>query len=290
MTELSETRLDQEQTFFRILEPGKVHFEYGPVSMVVIASACGQPLTELCCKAFTVIDAALREIGAALPVLRRYPAKIDGQELSGLPLRMLESVLAVGEPTLTPMAAVAGAVADSVADWLFAQNADRVLVNNGGDIALRLRPGKTVQVGIISCLDSGAIDKVVTVTNTDGIGGIATSGLGGRSFTRGIAQGVTAFARSAVLADALATHLANASYVPSPRVFTQKAGVLDPDSDIKDLEVVIGKDTLTREEVERSLDQVRREAIRQMEAGNLLGLQASVESKLFSLNIPEKHF
>jgi len=255
----------------------------------VIAGARGQPLTELCCNAFAVIDAALMEIGAALPVLRRYPAEIDGQELSGLPLRMLESVLAVGEPTLTPMAAVAGAVADRVAE-LIANNADRVLVNNGGDIALRLGPGESARVGIISSLNSGEIDKVVTINAQDGIGGIVTSGLGGRSFTRGVSEGVTVFAASAVLADALATHLANASYIPSPRVFTQKAGVLDPDSDIKDLEVVIGKDILTKEEVQRSLEQVRREALRQMRKGNLLGLRASVETESFSLNIPEKQF
>jgi ApbE superfamily uncharacterized protein (UPF0280 family) len=287
--ELSEIRPYQQQTFYRVLEPGKVHFDYGPVSMVVIASAGGQPLTELCCEAFKVIDAALREISAALPVLRRYPADIGGSALSGIPLKMLESVIAVGEPTLTPMAAVAGAVADSVADWLFARDADRVLVNNGGDIALRLGPEESACVGIISSLISGEINKVVEITANDGIGGIATSGLGGRSFTRGVSEGVTAFAKSAVLADALATHLANASYIPSPRVFTEKAGILDPASDIKDLEVVIGKDTLTNEEVKRSLEQVREEALRQMQMGNLLSLQVSVESMLFSLNIPENH-
>jgi ApbE superfamily uncharacterized protein (UPF0280 family) len=88
------------------------------------------------------------------------------------------------------------------------------------------------------------------------------------------------------LADALATHLANASYIPSPRVYTQKAGVIDPESDIKDLEVVIGKDTLTEEEAGQSLDQVQKEALRQMRMGNLLGLRMSVESRFFSLNIP----
>ena len=270
------------------MEPGKVHFEYGPVSMVVSASADGQPLTDLCCEVFSVIDAALREISAMLPSLRRYPAEIDRSTLSGLPLRMLESVIAVEEPSLTPMAAVAGVIADEAADWLFARYADRVLVNNGGDIALRLGPGKSAQVGIILSPENGEISKVVTVTDSDRIGGIATSGLGGRGFTRGVSQGVTAFALNAAMADALATHLANASYITSPRVFTAKAGTLDPDSDIKNLEVVIGKDTLTEEEVEYSLEKVRKEALRQMQMGNLLGLHASVESREFSLNIPGK--
>jgi len=280
----------EQQSFYRVLEPGKVHFNYGPASMVVIASADGQPLTELCCEAFDVIDAALKEITAVLPIIRLYPGEIDRSALSGVPLRMLESVMAVEEPTLTPMAAVAGAVADNVADWLFARNADRVMVNNGGDIALRLGPGKSVQVGIISSLDRGQIDKVVTVTDADGIRGIATSGLGGRSFTRGVAEGVTAFARDGALADALATQLANSSFVPSPRVFVEKAGVLDPESDIRDLTVVIGKDTLTGEEIKRSLEQIRGEALLQMRKGNLIGFLASVESRSISLNIAETNF
>jgi ApbE superfamily uncharacterized protein (UPF0280 family) len=278
--------LTGKQEFYRILEPGKVHFDYGPVSMVLSAGAGGKPLTELCCRAFEAIDAALTEITGSLPILRRYVSQIPSSALSGLPRRMLESVLAVGDPLMTPMAAVAGAVADAAADWLFSRGADQVLANNGGDIAVRLGPGKSVKVGIVSSLARGEIEEIVTITEHDGIGGIATSGLGGRSFTRGIAQGVTAFARSGVLADALATRLANTSFIPSPRVFTGKAGILDPGSDIADLEVVIGMDPLHAEEVERSLDQVRREALRQKQRGNLLALRASVQGKVFTLNIP----
>jgi ApbE superfamily uncharacterized protein (UPF0280 family) len=270
----------------RILEPGKVHFDYGPVSMVLSASAEGGPLTELCCGAFEAVDAALREITDSLPILRLYAPQIPPAILKGLPRRMLESVLAAGDPLMTPLAAVAGAVADAAADWLFDRGADQVLANNGGDIALRLGPGKSVKLGIVSSLALGEIDQVLTITEADGIGGIATSGLGGRSFTRGIAQGLTAFARSGVLADALATHLANASFIPSPRIYTGKAGILDPNSDIADLDVVIGMDQLSPDEVRRSLDQVREEALRQKQKGNLLALRASVQGEFFSLDLP----
>jgi ApbE superfamily uncharacterized protein (UPF0280 family) len=276
----------RNEEFYRILEPGRVHFDYGPVSMVVSAGADGEPLTELCCGAFEAIDAALREVADSLPILRLYVPQIPPSVLKGLPRRMMESVLAAGDPAMTPMAAVAGAVADAAADWLFARGADQVLANNGGDIALRLGPGKSVKVGIVSSLARGEIDQVVTVTEGDGIGGIATSGLGGRSFTRGIAQGLTAFARSGVLADALATHLANASFIPSPRVYTGRAGDLDPGSDIADLEVVIGMDQLNPEEIRRSLEQVRGEALRQKQRGNLLALRASVQGEVFTMDIP----
>ncbi|MDR2134549.1 MAG: hypothetical protein LBP27_05520 [Treponema sp.] len=272
--------------FYRILEPGKVHFDYGPVSMVLSAGADGEPLTDLCCGAFEAIDAALREITDSLPILRLYAPRIPPAVLKGLPRRMLDSVLAAGDPLMTPMAAVAGAVADAAADWLFARGADQVLANNGGDIALRLGPGKSVKLGIVSSLARGDIDQTLAVAEADGIGGVATSGLGGRSFTRGIAQGLTAFARSGVLADALATRLANASFIPSPRIYTGKAGILDPGSDIADLEVVIGMDRLSSEEVRRSLDQVRDEALRQKQRGNLLALRASVQGEIFTLDLP----
>ena len=264
--------MNRGQDFCRILEPGKVHFDYGPVSMTLSAGADGEPLTELCCGAFEVIDGALQEITDSLSILRLYAPQIPPPVLKGLPRRMLESVLAVGDTLMTPMAAVAGAVADAVADWLFARGADRVVANNGGDIALRLGPGKSVKLGIVSSLARGDIDQTLVIAEADGIGGVATSGLGGRSFTRGIAQGLTAFARSGVLADALATHLANASFIPSPRVYTGKAGLLDPGIDIADLDVVIGMDRLNPEEIRRSLDQVREETLRQKQKGNLLAL------------------
>ena len=123
---------------------------------------------------------------------------------------MAESVLATGEPTLTPMAAVAGTVADAMADWLFARGADLVAVNNGGDVALRLGEGRSIRMGILPDLN-GRVTEIVEIRAEDGIGGVCTSGLGGRSLTRGIAGGVTVFSRRCALADACATHIANCS-------------------------------------------------------------------------------
>jgi len=200
---------------------------------------------------------------------------------------MLEAVLAVGEPTLTPMAAVAGAVADTVADWLQANGAHRAVVNNGGDVAIRLTPGWEVEIGLISNLASRKVDQLLTITAESGIGGVATSGLGGRSFTRGLAQGVSVLAGSGVLADALATQLANASYLDSERVVTTLAGRLDPQSDIRDLTVVVAVDCLSEVEVDQALAQVQSEAERQRALGNLLALSACVQGRFYRLNLPD---
>lgn len=252
-----------------------------------MADKDGEPLTELCCRAFDVIDNALKEIAAAMELLRLAPPLIPAGCLSGLPLKMFEAVAAVGEPSLTPMAAVAGTVADAVADWLFAQGATRAMANNGGDIAVRLAPGTSVKMGIASSLADNTVDRAITIRAEDGIGGCATSGLGGRSLTRGIAEGVSVFSERCSLADALATHLANSSYVPSAQVSVRKAREVAPDSDIGDLDVVVSVGTLNRKEIKQALKQVEREAERQKKKGNLVAFCARVQSRRLELNVPE---
>lgn len=266
------------------LPDGRVFVDYGPASMVITARRQGAPAVDLAKAAFPLIQDALGEIAKALPVLRQYPREGDFSQLEGLPRVMAEAALAIGEETLTPMAAVAGTVADAVADWLFAHGADLVAVNNGGDVALRLGPGQQMRMGILPDLE-GAISQVVTLRAEDGIGGVCTSGLGGRSLTRGIANSVTVFSGRCALADACATHIANCSYIDSPRVHTCLAGELEPESDIADLRIVCQVEQLEPEETRRSLEQVRREALRQLEWGNLISVAADIQSR--QLWVPE---
>ena len=165
---------------FRILDDGRVFFDYGPASMVVTARRGDENLSDLAASAFPFLRDSLSEIAGALPILRQYPDGMDYSELTGLPRVMAESVLATGEPTLTPMAAVAGTVADAMADWLFARGADLVAVNNGGDVALRLGEGRSIRMGILPDLN-GRVTEIVEIRAEDGIGGVCTSGLGGAS-------------------------------------------------------------------------------------------------------------
>ena len=139
-------------------------------------------------------------------------------------------------------------------------------------------------MGILPELEGG-ISQVVTLQAEDGVGGVCTSGLGGRSLTRGIARAVTVFSRRCALADACATHLANCSYVASPRVHICLAGELEPESDIAGLTVVTGVDSLEEHEVRQGLEQVRREALRQLERGNLLFAAADIQGR--RLWVPE---
>lgn len=273
--------------FLRTLDDGRVFVDYGPASMVITARREGKPVPELASAAFPFLRDSLAEIAAELPVLRQYPARGDFSSLLGLPRVMAEAVLATGEPTLTPMAAVAGTVADAVADWIFARGADLVAVNNGGDVALRLGPGQSIRMGILPRLDGGGVTEVVTIAAEDGVGGVCTSGLGGRSLTRGIANAVTVFSRRCALADACATHIANCSYVASPRVIICRAGDLEPESDIADLTIVRAVGELNEGEIRQGLDQIRTETLRQMDRGNLSRLAADVRGRRIWVPDPE---
>jgi ApbE superfamily uncharacterized protein (UPF0280 family) len=266
-----------EQDFMRVLAPGRIFFDYGPVSMVVTAIRNGREDTELCKEGFAIISACLNELRPALEELRKYPPQVRTERLSGTGLVMAQAVLKTGDLWLTPMAAVAGTISDAVADHLYQQGAEKVATSNGGDVALRLGSGEHLNLGICRDLSQKGVDLVVRLTPEKGIGGVATSGLGGRSFTTGIASGVTVFSRCCAEADALATLLADRSYLELPEVHTCLAGELDPDSDIADLNVVTHVDPLNEMQKRRSLDQVLAEAERQFRRGGLIACIATVQ-------------
>ncbi|MDO4554182.1 MAG: hypothetical protein Q4B70_03440 [Lachnospiraceae bacterium] len=261
----------------RILQDGKVFIDYGPVSMVVSAMKDHKMMSGLCRDSFQVVEAVLEVLAGSLLELKKYPELIDEKCLAGISKTMYETVVRVGEPTLTPMATVAGAVADAVADWIFKQDVDSVLVNNGGDIAIRLKENQRIRMGIVPDLSKGDMDEVVEIKGTDGIGGVCTSGFGGRSMTRGIANSVTVFADRCIKADACATHIANCSYVPSKAVTIIRAGEEDPYCDIPDLTIVKAVGDLTKEEIDKGLSQIESETKRQYQNGNLTKVIADIK-------------
>ena len=268
-----------EQDFMQELAPGRIFFDYGPVSMVVTTIRSGEGDTELCKEGFGVISNCLGELRPALEELRKYPPQVDVSKLSGTGLVMANAVLGTGDPWLTPMAAVAGTISDAVADYLHGRGAEKVAASNGGDVALRLAPGESLNLGVRCDLSQECVDLVVRLTPEKGVGGVATSGLGGRSLTTGIASGVTVFSERCATADALATLLANRSYLDIPAVHTCLAGELDPDSDIADLKVVTHVDQLTDAQCEQALDQIMEEAEKQYRSGGLIACIATVQGK-----------
>ena len=151
----------EEKEYVQQLRDGRVFFDYGPVSMVVSALRGGRPDTALCRSAFSVIERCLCELSPQLEMLRRYPPEVETDRLSGAALIMAQAVLDAADPWLTPMAAVAGTLSDAVADYLWDQGAEKVIVNNGGDIALRLAPGQRLGLGVRYDLSRDSIDRVI---------------------------------------------------------------------------------------------------------------------------------
>ncbi len=194
----------------QILPNGTVLVEYGPMRMFINVYMSGNPVVELAREGAYMAIKVLKDLARFLPVIRE---KAQGLEIrEGFPdvvRRMIEATKKMEEPDLTPLASVAGAASDVVADFIFSQGGTKIIVDNGGDIAIRLREGEMAKVGVKTDIDSKHPTYLITIDSTMGIGGVATSGLGGRSFTKGIASAVTVLSENASLADAAATAIGN---------------------------------------------------------------------------------
>jgi uncharacterized protein len=200
----------------------------------------------------TILD----ELCAELPLLRT-PAGPRAPQLSGSVARRMAAAVSpfADRWFITPMAAVAGAVAEEIlAAMTSAADLDRAYVNDGGDIALHLGRGHFI-AGIVDNPEGGSLFGSALLETTQPVRGIATSGWRGRSFSLGIADAVTVLADRASMADAAATIIANAVDLPGhPNVSRKTARELAPDNDLGDLPVTQGVGNLTPNEVSHALE------------------------------------
>ena len=235
--------------------------QWGPMRLSISSFLGKVPQPEMNLRAADEAFDCLAVVARLKKELRNPWHKATVQMLEPLGRKMLESVRAVGDKFLTPMAAVAGTIADTVADFLFSRGMTKVIVNNGGDIAVRLMAPNGVRVGLREDVESREFSRTVSLAvpaEKEGASfGIATSGLGGRSLTCGIASAATVIAGTASMADAAATAVANASFVDCPGVVRKPAEEIDPQTDIRGIPVTVGVQDLdlqTRvEAVSRSL-------------------------------------
>lgn len=225
----------------------RLHLQHGPIDLII--GVDGDRETAFAA-AQTRFATVLAELVAELPLLRS-PMPVAPRGL--VALRMARAAAGYRN-FVTPMAAVAGAIADEILETIRSQSRPkRVYVNNGGDIAVFLAKGQRFDVGIAG-LDATALGRV-TLCSGDGIGGIATSGQGGRSLSLGIAQSVTVLADCAAVADAAATLIANRVDLPDhPAITRDRADRLDPDSDLGDRRVVTGCGPLGAKDKMRALE------------------------------------
>jgi ApbE superfamily uncharacterized protein (UPF0280 family) len=215
----------------RELGPGKVALDFGPTQMNIHVFGIDAG-TGVAAEAARYAAGLVTELAEFKKFAARPQSEITA--LDGLPAvlrQMIGAVRLSGDTDLTPMAAVAGTVADMTADWLFARGIPKIIVNNGGDIAIRLSGEQRAAVGIAPALGMQPT-HVLHIGAADGIGGVTTSGLGGRSFTKGIATAATVAAKTASIADACATSIGNAVFSPHPSIRMVRAEEADPLTDL----------------------------------------------------------
>jgi ApbE superfamily uncharacterized protein (UPF0280 family) len=235
----------------------RLHMQDGPIDVIVEAFGAISEIEGAYRAAATRFVGVLDELCGELEFLRR-PACKNGDLPSGaIARRMLAAVRPYASQTfITPMAAVAGAVAEEILEVMTsAAKLSRAYVNDGGDIALYLAPGEKFVVGMVECPEHASLFGTTMIDFAQPIRGIATSGWRGRSFSLGIADAVTVLADTAAMADAAATVIANAVDLPgNPRVGRARACDLAPDSDLGERLVTQSVGELTPGEIRDALE------------------------------------
>ena len=253
------------------LPGGRRHFQHGPIDIVIGAEGDPAALQVAQAAAWARFASVLDELVAELPLLRQPVGdRAAACPLQGAIARRMWSACAPlrGEAQgyITPMAAVAGSVAQELIAAYRRPGITRAWVNNGGDIALHLAPGRSARVGLFAdlarfdgaaaaCTADGRLrtDAGFEVGFDDPVRGVATSGWRGRSHSRGIADSVTVLARTAALADAAATVIANAVDVDDPRIQRRPANSLRDDSDLGPIAVTVDVPPLAAAQVQQAL-------------------------------------
>jgi hypothetical protein len=232
---------------------GRLRLVQGPIDLILDLKGPAGAVAAAEARAVAAFDGLLDDLVAELPRLRAPAGPLpDGPVARAMAL----AVAPFAPRFITPMAAVAGAVADHVLSATMAGDGlDSAAVNNGGDIALCLTGTARYRIGIADGRPGAAPLARIGIGARDGIGGIATSGWRGRSHSLGIADAVTVLARTAAEADAAATMVANEVDLPGhPAIARQPACDLAPDSDLGDRPVTVDVGPLTPRERTRALD------------------------------------
>ncbi len=235
----------------------RLHLQDGPIDLVIEACGDRAEVEIAYAAAAESFTGLLDRLCGELPELRRRAAaRLPG--LKGVVARRMHAAVLpyVDTHFITPMAAVAGAVAEEVLGAMTrAATLTRAYVNNGGDIALHLLSGEKFIVGLVAHVDPPTLAGKTIIEADSVVRGIATSGRHGRSFSLGIADAVTALARTASQADAAATMIANAVDLPGhPGIVRVPACEIQPDNDLGERLVTRDVAPLTCDEVTMALE------------------------------------
>ena len=245
-----------------LLPGNRLHLNHGPIDLVISADGAAADVGRAYQVAAAMFPNILPELVAELAILRA-PIDVAPPYVCGpVARRMVNAVWPYRDVFITPMAAVAGSVAEHVlALMVEAAPLRRAIVNNGGDIAIHLAEGMTLRAGVVGDLSLPRMDATIEIASGGPVRGIATSGWRGRSQSLGIADSVTVLAESAAMADAAATMIANDVNTDDPAIERLPAHEVRDESDLGELPVTVAVGLLSSQKVALALENgVRRAA------------------------------
>ena len=249
------------------LSEGRWHFQHGPLDIVLQAVGEPKACQHAVESAWLRFQTVLPELVTELPLLRQPVSQLNETSLKGVVAqRMWQASLGLSWASLdgfvTPMAAVAGSVAEELIALLTQDGVEKAYVNNGGDIALHLQENQHWRIGVVSDLQKALQADMSMDLISDGqflidhsmpVRGVATSGWRGRSFSLGIADSVTVLAATAAQADVAATLIANAVNLDHPAILRRPANSLRDDTDLGDRMVTVDVPDLPPGQIEQAL-------------------------------------
>ena len=261
-TSASLRRLESGGPFAILLPDGRrLHLQHGPIDLVIEAAGRAEEVARAYAQACASFRDLLVTLVSELPLLRTPLGSVRPQASGPVARRMVAACWPYRTAFITPMAAVAGAVADEVLQALVAgRELARAYVNDGGDIAFHLAPGERLSAGVVADVRHAALFGTLELSASMPARGIATSGratkgAGGRSFSLGIADSVTVLARDGAAADAAATVVGNAVDLDHPAIRRRPASEIDPASDLGAIPVTVGLGPLEPAAVSAALAQ-----------------------------------
>ncbi len=254
-----------------------LYLEQGPSSLVVSAKRWKDDREPDGSEILELVTRLQREIKASLPILRLKAERVvNARHLPWVARSMVEAARFISPSELTAMSAVAGAVSDQIKAYLISRGFDWAVVNNGGDIAAYSTLDQPLSIGIGPLDPNGSGNRSLKLKGPFELG-IATSGVGGRSFTLGVADFVTVIAENAAIADAAATFLCNHTRINAPQIEEAVSERLDPETDIPGEMVTVRVGHLDRKEIESALQKGLSEATALKQRGRIMEAVISVK-------------
>lgn len=269
---------------YSVIGEGLVLVDHGPITMTLEAGRNGFPFTEAAIAGAKKAIEVFNDLALYLEIIRKPVSEIEDIPVHAPEAvkRMVNSVRMLNELDFTPLAAVAGTVSDLAAEEMSRSGSDFAIANNGGDIAWSISDPerRSIRAALISDIKFGNKTHSLEVKSFREIRGIATSGIGGRSLTRGIASAVTVLAENSSMADAAATSIANACICDDPAIVQCPAEDLDYGTDIKGLLVTKSVGNLKTESVLEALMSGKRRAESLLRCGMIKGAVIFVSGEM----------